>query len=333
MKRIRTDILRPLLDGLPASPRARWLALAGAALLFATCSLLGGLGGRHVADIRVAGRLQPIGTPVLRFDDAGGYDAYRSQPRLVDRPELDREPPYGARRDLPAALAARVAENGWSLADLQQVVHLFVLHFDACGTSRQCFKVLQLRDLSVHFLLDVDGTIYQTLDLQERAWHATIANNSSIGVEIAHPGCWGKPQDPKMMAWYGRDEQGYRLQLPEWMAESGIRTPGFVARPARPEPVSGLVHDKVYWQFDYTEEQYQALAQLCAAVHRALPRIRLDVPRNPDGSVRTTQLSPEELAAFDGIVGHCHVQDNKVDPGPALDWERVLRSARAIAGE
>jgi len=39
----------------------------------------------------------------------------------------------------------------------------------------QCFKVLHdHRDLSVHFMLDLDGTIYQTLDLKERAWHATI---------------------------------------------------------------------------------------------------------------------------------------------------------------
>ena len=27
-----------------------------------------------------------------------------------------------------------------------------------------------------------------------------------------------------------------------------------------------------------------------------------------------------------------HVQDNKVDPGPAFDWERVLAGARASAG-
>jgi N-acetyl-anhydromuramyl-L-alanine amidase AmpD len=38
-------------------------------------------------------------------------------------------------------------------------------------------------------MLDLDGTIYQTLDLKERASHATIANSRSIGIEIANMGC------------------------------------------------------------------------------------------------------------------------------------------------
>ena len=206
-----------------------------------------------------------------------------------------------------------------------------MLHFDVAGTSRQCFKVLQdVRNLSVHFLLDVDGTIYQTLDLQEHAQHATIANAASIGVEIAHPGCWSQPRHPDLLRWYQRDEQGWRLKFPAWLQEPGIRTPGFVPRPDQPEPVSGTIHGKLYWQLDYTPQQYRALVQLCAALHRALPRIRLEVPREPDGSVRTTQLPAAELLAFDGIVGHFHVQSNKTDPGPALQWERVLREARAL---
>ena len=60
------------------------------------------------------------------------------------------------------------------------------------------------------------------------------------------------------------------------------------------------------------------------------PRIRLEVPRNPDGTVRTTALPEAELRAFEGIVGHLHVQSNKVDPGPAMDWEGLLREARSL---
>ena len=47
-----------------------------------------------------------------------------------------------------------------------------------------------LRGLSVHFMLDLDGTIYQTLDLKEGAWHATVANGRSIGIEIANIGAY-----------------------------------------------------------------------------------------------------------------------------------------------
>ncbi|MEM9559092.1 MAG: N-acetylmuramoyl-L-alanine amidase, partial [Planctomycetota bacterium] len=36
----------------------------------------------------------------------------------------------------------------------------------------------------------VDGTIYQTLDVTERAWHATKANSRSVGIEIAQIGAY-----------------------------------------------------------------------------------------------------------------------------------------------
>ena len=38
-------------------------------------------------------------------------------------------------------------------------------------------------------MLDVDGTIYQTLDVKERAWHATTSNTRAVGIEIATALC------------------------------------------------------------------------------------------------------------------------------------------------
>jgi N-acetyl-anhydromuramyl-L-alanine amidase AmpD len=85
----------------------------------------------------------------------------------------------------------RVKEQGWTLSDLQEQVDQFVIHFDVCGTSRQCFKILHdIRGLSVQFMCDIDGTIYQTLDLKESAWHATISNSRSVGIEIANLGAF-----------------------------------------------------------------------------------------------------------------------------------------------
>jgi N-acetyl-anhydromuramyl-L-alanine amidase AmpD len=40
-------------------------------------------------------------------------------------------------------------------------------------------------------------------------------------------------------------------------------------------------------------------------------------------------LTDEEEAAFQGVLGHHHLQADKRDPGPAFDWERFLRAARA----
>jgi N-acetyl-anhydromuramyl-L-alanine amidase AmpD len=41
-------------------------------------------------------------------------------------------------------------------------------------------------------------------------------------------------------------------------------------------------------------------------------------------------LPAADFAAFQGVLGHYHVQANKNDPGPALDWDRFLTEARAV---
>ena len=88
--------------------------------------------------------------------------------------------------NLGAADHRRVRGGGWELDALRDVVDQFVIHFDVAGTSRRCFETLHdHRGLSVQFMLDVDGTIYQTLDLKESAWHATKANGRSVGIDNA----------------------------------------------------------------------------------------------------------------------------------------------------
>lgn len=311
--------------------RAATLLAAACLLLLVRCATAPT--PRHGDEIRAAGQPFRTGTPVVLWSDPDGYDAYRTQKRFTAEAEPDGKLRYRkVRSDLPAAIAERVAQSGWTLADLQQVVHLFVLHFDVAGTSRQCFKILQdRRNLSVHFLLDTDGTLYQTLDLQEHAQHATIANGASIGVEIAHPGVFAQPLNADMRRWYEQDAEGWRMKFPQFLGETGVRTKDFVPRPARAEIVRGEVQGRVWHQFDFTEQQYRALAHLCATLHRVFPRIRLDVPRDDDGAVITSALPAERLLAFEGIVGHYHVQKNKQDPGPALQWERLLAEARALA--
>ncbi|MBL8752712.1 MAG: N-acetylmuramoyl-L-alanine amidase [Planctomycetes bacterium] len=300
-------------------------------LLLARCTSAPAIRDGHT--LEVCGQRFPIATRVVNWRESRGYDAYR-EGKFFDRSEPpDGKRRYGVRANLPEAIAANVRANGLGLDDLRRVVHQFVLHYDIAGCSRQCFKVLQdVRNLSVHFLLDVDGTIYQTLDLREKAQHATIANDFSIGVEIAHPGAYPQPMNATMAVWYEKDAQGWRQRFPGWLKETGILTPDFVIRPARPEIVSGTVQGKTYHQLDFTEQQYAALARLCAALSEVFPRIRLEAPRDQNGEVVDHALPEAELRAFDGIVGHFHVQTNKQDPGPAFQWNRVLGEARRLRG-
>ena len=290
-------------------------------------------------EIVVCGQLYHTGAPVVLWTDPGGYDAYRAHRHfnpdewtpsdaLYDGPVR-----FGSfRRNLSDDIATAVRTNGWTLPMLQQCVDQFVYHYDVCGTSRRCFEVLQdIRGLSVHFMLDVDGTIYQTLDAKERAWHAGAANNRSVGVEIANIGAYGDDERDVLEKWYARDADGRtRITFPESLGETGIRTPDFVARPARDEPVHGVIQGRELTQYDLTEQQYDSLIKLTATLCAVLPKLRPDGPRDAENAITDHVMTPEELDAYSGLLGHWHVSKSKVDPGPAFDWERVMRGVRKL---
>ncbi len=304
-------------------------------------------------EIVIAGQLFHTGTPVVLWTDPGGFDAYRVERRFAPLDQSDwtattaawtknglkdtNSPNrYGLRqKGLDPQELDRVRGGAWPLAMLRERIDQFVLHFDVCGTSRQCFNILHdHRGLSVHFMIDLDGTIYQTLDVKERARHATIANDRSVGVEIANIGAYPPSRPGPLDRWYQKDESGReRVVLPEHLLVNGeppFRTKQFVARPARAGPIVGEVQgDKLAMQ-DFTPEQYEALARLTAALCVALPRIEPDYPRDAQGKLIPKQLPPEHFAAFHGILGHYHVQANKNDPGPAMNWDWLVERVREL---
>jgi N-acetyl-anhydromuramyl-L-alanine amidase AmpD len=180
-------------------------------------------------------------------------------------------------------------------------------------------------------MLDLDGTIYQTLDLKERAWHATTSNTRSIGIEIANMGAYSATEKSPLGDWYATNENGQTyITIPERFGDGGIRTPNFVGHPARNEPVTGEVQGRTLTQYDFTPEQYKALAHLTAALSQVFPKIKCDYPRDADGKLVTKKLPDAELDAYGGVIGHYHIQTNKTDPGPALDWDDVIGNARKL---
>lgn len=313
-----------------------------------------GFQNRFGDEIMVCGQFYRIGVPVKLWLDPGGFDAYRTDRRFAPfeerkwkntveqmkegkiefstRPQETSPDRYGLRfesrsqDEFTPAQIEQIRGGGWSLELLQQKIDQFVLHFDVCGTSAQCFYVLHdRRGLSVHFLLDADGTIYQTLDLKERAWHATKSNDRSIGIEIAHIGAYpidGRNQT--LQQWYKKNESGDTLlTIPESIRGSqALAKLGL--RPRKNEPIVGSIRDREYMQYDFTQQQYNALIHLTAALCDIFPRMRSDIPRSSDGKRIEHTLSNEQWASFSGILGHYHVQENKIDPGPALDWEYLL---------
>jgi hypothetical protein len=167
-------------------------------------------------------------------------------------------------------------------------VNLFVLHWDECVSSHDCFHTLLERRLSAHLLMDHDGTVYQTLDLAEaRAWHARKENDRAIGIEIQNP------VNPA-------------LQLP-WQARRPL-----VAE-VRPHTGEEWLH------LDFTAAQKETLTTLvpvvCELMHipRRLPEVNGEVP--------TAQIAP----GFTGVCGHYHLQTDKLDPGLSL-WPLLQKA-------
>jgi hypothetical protein len=329
------------------------LGLAGLAALLggwaAGAEKVGAKVERTGDEIVVAGQLFHTTAPVVTWMDPGGYDAYRVERRFVpmekasfatstkEVDDLNSPNRYGMRiRGLAPEVVDRVRGGGWDLDTLRQVVDQFVIHYDVCGTSKRCFQVLHdARGLSVHFMLDLDGTIYQTLDLKEAAWHATIANNRSIGIEIANMGAYpvsgnGGERDPFPL-WYKKGPDGRtRVTIPGGIEQSGLRDQKADLRPSRDEPVVGEVQGQNLRQYDLTPQQYDSLIKLTATLCTVFPKITCDYPRDASGRVVPKKLADDVLKGYHGVLGHYHVQTNKTDPGPAFQWDTVINGARKL---
>ncbi|ACB74250.1 N-acetylmuramyl-L-alanine amidase, negative regulator of AmpC, AmpD [Opitutus terrae PB90-1] len=267
----------------------------------------------------IAGQRVHTGTRVVTWLEPSGYNAYSNRGA-------------SGRRDasrLAATMQKRIARRGWDRRALREAVDQLVVHYDACGLSSVCFDVLQQRGLSVHFLIDIDGTVYQTMDLREKAGHATVANDRSIGIELANIGAYPPREAGPLAEWYRvASGGGAQIVVPARTKEPRVRTPGFIGRPARSEPIRGVIQGRELVQYDFTPQQYAALIRLTAALCREFPRLRCEVPRRADGAVLAEKLPDAELARYRGILGHWHVQENKVDPGPAFEWARFLADVR-----
>jgi N-acetylmuramoyl-L-alanine amidase len=298
---------------------------------------------RRGDEIVVCGQLYHTTTKVILWTDPGGFDAYRVEPRFapldkkLTAAEKEKQGDvwsshYGTRTKGLSKEERERVRGGYDLPLLQRVVDQFVIHYDVAGTSRNCFEILQdKRGLSVHFMLDIDGTIYQSLDLKERAWHATIANDRSVGIEVANIGAYPLDDDSELTKWYRPGPDGkIRLVEPGSTNSPGSSTADVVLRPDRNEPIVGTVQGGKLRQYDFTPQQYEALTRLTATLCTIFPKIRCDYPRDASGALLTSKLSADDYNRYQGILGHYHVQENKVDPGPALQWDRLIDSSKKL---
>ncbi len=199
-----------------------------------------------------------------------------------------------------------------SLAAVQAVIKKFVLHHDGVSSSQVCMNVLHNeRGLSCHFLIDNDGTIYQTLDLALMGYHAAAFNSDSIGVEFCNRGI---------------------LDNPDYYANAPIK-----------HPISDdyFINGHKMKSFDFTQQQYEAFYMLSGALVKHLPNLALEYPRDPQlpakpawGTIGPVTAEGDSLPmpSFAGFCGHYHLTTRKWDPGPFdfKKWIDKLRGQRVF---
>jgi hypothetical protein len=180
------------------------------------------------------------------------------------------------------------------------LVKQFVVHLDGCINAEMCWNVLHNeRGLSCHFILDNDGTIYQTLDLIDCAYHACGLNETSIGIEICN--------------------RGNAALYPNDYARQNMK---------RDVVVCEVNHEK-YVAFDFTPEQYEGMVHLGKALARYLPGIKLSYPQTSGGEPIWNTLDPTDTTnvrlreSYSGYVGHYHLTTQKWDPGP-FDFKKFI---------
>tara|TARA_R100001591_G_scaffold13110_1_gene19199 strand:+ start:170 stop:1123 length:954 start_codon:yes stop_codon:yes gene_type:complete len=189
---------------------------------------------------------------------------------------------------------------------------LFVNHWDVCLSSKSCQSVLDKRGISVHFLIDNDGTIYQTLDMQHGAWHAGSerVNRASIGVEITNA------YYPKYQSWYKKNGYGERPIM------ENVRVHGELL-----DPFTG-----------FFPAQIEALKQLWKAINGStgIPYV---TPTNQFSTTSKRYEQDAKYGKFSGFVSHYHVSKNKIDCA-GLDIKTLLEeieteesSGYAVKGE
>jgi len=132
------------------------------------------------------GKYYDIGTKVLKWDDQLGLNSYDTSERV--RYEDCRRT---GKRIKHVVKGKRYNKRKGGIASIKQILQ----HHTGGFTARQAFNTLHYeRKLSVQFLTDDKGVVYQPLDAVECAWHAGDLNKTSIGIENAlYPDAVSKP--------------------------------------------------------------------------------------------------------------------------------------------
>lgn len=249
--------------------------------------------------IVVCGQKFDIGTKVVLWDEAGGFNGYdESVTKIEDRKTGKITKVSGKRYSSRSLLKPNP-----SLDQLKGMITQFFFHHTGNLTAHSTFETLHMeRKLSVTFILDDNGTIYQTLDVKEKAWHGGTNNPMSIGIEMCSRASASKYPDD-----YDEYHQQKYHVLP---------------RKKRMDKIQGMM----IWGYEYNDAQYAALIKLVAGIVGIFPKLtNADFPRSAGRVIESLISKPLEHV---GLICHYHTCKEKWDP-VCLDHQRILNGIKA----
>src|SRR5262249_53344421 len=150
--------------------------------------------GKGPGQIIIAGRPFQTDFHVVNFGEEDQWDASQTRciPSVRGGPVRCQDMPFQPAKGIVRpnrSRPRRLAAEDRSVKGAQAYIRQLVVHLDGCIDADACWDVLQNeRGLSCHFILDNNGTLYQTLDLLDCAYHASGLNETSIGIEICNRG-------------------------------------------------------------------------------------------------------------------------------------------------
>ena len=174
-------------------------------------------------------------------------------------------------------------------------VDKIITHHDICTSAHMCHKILKKNELSTHFCIDNDGTIYQFLDTRHKAWHTAGANTYSIGIDLS---------------------TAYDVKYQEYYLE----------KYKKPKPVeTAKIHGQELGPFlGFYPEQLEAYKQLLIGLIKYY-KIPLRYPRDEEGKMLKTFSN--SCYKFKGIMCGYHVNSKKIDP-PGLNLDEIVLDLR-----
>lgn len=172
----------------------------------------------------------------------------------------------------------------------------FVNHWDATLSASSCARIINKRELSMHFCIDNDGTIYQLMDMQDAAFQAgnKFSNIIGLGVEISN---------------------AFYTKYQSWYVKNGFGK--------RPIIKDARVHGRrLEDHLGFYDIQIDALAALweCVSFACGIP-LEICTTKGVDESCKD--------GSFSGFINHFNLTENKTDCA-SLDMQLVLDKALEI---